>query len=86
MHDFILPPTRTLLLIWRAYFWLLQRVGARLYPARRAIFYDLPQLIERTRWLPELVRALEAADFRDIRVDYLTLYGSAIVTATKGAS
>jgi len=83
MHDFILPPRRALVTLWRVYFRALQTIGGALLPAWREIYYGLPTLIERTRWLPELQALLAQHGFRDIRVEYLTAYGSAIVTARK---
>lgn len=83
MHDFTLPPKPALVSIWRLYFWLLQRVGGALLPSWREIYYGLPRLIEETRWLTELEQALRGLAFRDIRTEYLTLYGSAIVSARK---
>ena len=39
------------------------------------------QTVEETRWLPQLQQALAENRFRDIRTEYLTAYGSAIVSA-----
>lgn len=83
MHDFTLPPKPGLVAIWRLYFKALQLVGGALLPAWREIYYGLPGLIEQTRWLPELEQALRDNGFRAIRTDYLTAYGSAIVSARK---
>jgi demethylmenaquinone methyltransferase / 2-methoxy-6-polyprenyl-1,4-benzoquinol methylase len=83
MHDFTFPPKAYLVWIWRGYFLVLQRVGSPVFPAWREIFYGLPRLIEQTRWVPELQAALEKHGFRDIHMEYLTLYGSAIITARK---
>jgi demethylmenaquinone methyltransferase/2-methoxy-6-polyprenyl-1,4-benzoquinol methylase len=83
MHDFTYPPSRALVAIWRVYFKALQTIGGALLPAWREIYYGLPALIERTRWLPELQALLEQHRFRDIRVEHLTAYGSAIVSARK---
>ena len=83
MHDFTYPPNRALVAIWRLYFKALQTIGGALLPSWREIYYGLPQLIERTRWLPELEALLREHRFRDIRVEYLTAYGSAIVSARK---
>jgi demethylmenaquinone methyltransferase/2-methoxy-6-polyprenyl-1,4-benzoquinol methylase len=52
-----------------------------LLPGWREIYYGLPRLIEQTRWLPELQQALAENGFREIRSEYLTAYGSAIVCA-----
>jgi demethylmenaquinone methyltransferase / 2-methoxy-6-polyprenyl-1,4-benzoquinol methylase len=83
MHDFTYPPNRALVALWRVYFRVLQTIGGALLPAWREIYYGLPGLIERTRWLPELQALLAQHRFRDIRVEYLTAYGSAIVAARK---
>lgn len=84
MHDFTFPIKSYLVTIWRLYFKILQLAGAPLFPSWRNIFYELPQLIEETQWVSELKSLLDMNGFYDIRVEYLTLYGSAIVTARKG--
>jgi demethylmenaquinone methyltransferase / 2-methoxy-6-polyprenyl-1,4-benzoquinol methylase len=83
MHDFIYPPKRTLVALWRLYFKLLQTIGGVLLPSWREIYYGLPELIERTRWLAELKALLAQHRFRDIRVEYLSAYGAAIVSARR---
>ncbi len=85
MHDFTYPPKAYLVRIWRLYFWILQHIGARVFPTWREIFQGLPRLIEDTRWLPELTESLHDNGFVETRVEYLTAYGSAIVTARKAA-
>jgi demethylmenaquinone methyltransferase/2-methoxy-6-polyprenyl-1,4-benzoquinol methylase len=81
-HDFTLPPRPLLRRIWRVYFYLLQTLGGSVLPAWRRIFYGLPRLIEETRWVNELPEELKKAGFQNIRLEYLTLYGSALLTAT----
>jgi len=83
MHDFTYPPKAYLVWLWRLYFVVLQRLGSPLIPAWREIFYGLPVLIQESRWIPELTEALRVNGFTDIRMEYLTLYGSAIITARK---
>jgi demethylmenaquinone methyltransferase/2-methoxy-6-polyprenyl-1,4-benzoquinol methylase len=83
MHDFTYPPNRSLVAVWRVYLKALQAIGGALLPAWREIYCGLPALIERTRWLPELQALLMQHRFRDIRVEHLTAYGSAIVAARK---
>ncbi|MDQ6734991.1 MAG: class I SAM-dependent methyltransferase [Nitrospirota bacterium] len=85
MHDFTYPPNAFLVRIWRLYFWVLQRIGARFFPTWHEIFDGLPRLIARTRWIPELTEAFRDNGFVETRVEHLTAYGSAIVTARKGA-
>jgi len=81
MHDFTYPPKAYLIWIWRVYFKVLQLVGAIFFPAWRTIFYGLPALIQETRWLPELRETLRENGFTNIKTEYLTAFGSAIVTA-----
>lgn len=83
MHDFTLPPKRVLLAIWRAYFTLMRGTVARAVPAWREIYEGLPRLIESTQWLEELPALLRAQGFEAVRLEYLTLYGSAVVSARK---
>jgi len=83
MHDFTYPPKAYLARIWRFYFKTLQLVENRLFPAWREIFSGLPRLVEETRWVSELQEALRENGFRHMRMEYLTAYGSAIITARK---
>ncbi len=76
------PPHPLLRRVWRLYFYLLQTLGAPLLPAWREIFYGLPRLIQETRWVHELPAAMEQEGFHNIRLDYLTLSGSALLRAT----
>lgn len=80
-HDFTFPPNRAAVVVWRAYFWILQTVGSRVMPSWKAIYDGLPVVIERTRWTSELLALLTARGFRDVRFTWLTMWGSAIVTA-----
>ena len=81
MHDFTFPPTRSLIALWRLYFLVMRNSVARVFPEWSEIYRGLPELIEETRWLVELQQALARSRFRNVTVEYLTLYGSAIVTA-----
>jgi demethylmenaquinone methyltransferase/2-methoxy-6-polyprenyl-1,4-benzoquinol methylase len=83
MHDFTLPPSRFLVAIWRLYFAVMRQTVARAFSEWKEIYDGLPRLIERTRWVSELQDALAAEGFQRIELEYLTLYGSAIVTAVK---
>jgi demethylmenaquinone methyltransferase/2-methoxy-6-polyprenyl-1,4-benzoquinol methylase len=83
-HDFTFPPSPALVALWRVYFKLLQTLGGAFYPAWREIYHGLPRLIEETRWLPQLEQALAASGFSAVRTEYLTAYGSAIVSARSG--
>jgi demethylmenaquinone methyltransferase/2-methoxy-6-polyprenyl-1,4-benzoquinol methylase len=81
MHDFTLPPNRVLLALWHFYFLVMRNTVARAIPSWMPIYVGLPRLIMETRWLDELKAAMEASEFTVIRREYLTLTGSAIVTA-----
>lgn len=81
MHDFTLPPNRVLLALWHFYFLVMRNTVARAIPSWMPIYEGLSRLIIATRWLDELKEALEARGFTGIRREYLTLCGSAIVTA-----
>lgn len=83
MHDFTYPPSRAVQCLWRVHLNALQWAGTPFFPAWREIFHGLPELIEKTRWVEELQQALADNRLRDIRVEPLTLHGSAIVTAHK---
>ncbi|ADE16620.1 Methyltransferase type 11 [Nitrosococcus halophilus Nc 4] len=83
MHDFTFPPKPYLVRIWRFYFKMLQAIGTPFFPSWREIYYGLPQLIEESPWLSELKESLQQEGLSDIRMEYLTLYGSAIVSARK---
>ena len=83
MHDFTLPPNRFLLGIWHLYFAIMRQTVARAFREWKEIYDGLPRLIESTRWVSDLQAALAASGFERIELEYLTLYGSAIVTAVK---
>ena len=83
MHDFTLPPKPWLRAIWRLYFATMRRTVARAFPEWKEIYDGLPLLIEETRWLTSLDDALRRNGFADVELDFLTLYGSAIVTARR---
>lgn len=83
MHDFTLPPKPYLVVLWRFYFRVLQVLGTRIFPPWREIYYGLPRLIEKTRWTSELRDLLKTNGFNSVGMEYLTLYGSAIISARK---
>lgn len=82
-HDFTLPPRPALVALWRAYLKALELVGGAFFPAWREIYRGLPRLIETTRWVSELERLLAGNGFAGVRTEYLTAYGSAIVSARR---
>ena len=83
MHDFTLPPKPWLVAIWRFYFMVMRNTVARVFLEWKEIYDGLPRLIEETRWLTILQDELTRNRFTQVKLHYLTLYGSAIVTAVK---
>ena len=82
-HDFTYPRGWWRVSGWEVYFKLLQRIGPKWYPEWRDVFHGLPVLIRRTGWVPELVDAMRQSGFVGIKVEPLTLQGSALVTGRK---
>ena len=86
VHDFIYPPGQRFARLWEFYFRLLQKFGSRKYPQWRIIFYELPLLLRRTRWEPELIESLRKNDFGDITFEPLTFGTAALLTARNKSS
>ena len=80
-HDFTYPTNHLLQIIFEMYFKVIQRIG--LYPEWREVFFDLPDLIRESRWVPDLTQALAREGLIEITVESLTLQGAALVTAQK---
>jgi demethylmenaquinone methyltransferase/2-methoxy-6-polyprenyl-1,4-benzoquinol methylase len=83
MHDFTLPPTGWKHSTWRLYFFVTRRTVARALPEWQEIYHGLPELIEETRWVPQLQDALAGNGFREIKTEYLTFGSAGIVAAVK---
>jgi demethylmenaquinone methyltransferase/2-methoxy-6-polyprenyl-1,4-benzoquinol methylase len=83
MHDFTYPANRFSAPVWRFYFLILQKIGARIYPQWKPAFDGLPGLLQEVRWVENLVQCLKQEGFSDISVESLTLGTAAIVTAKK---
>ncbi len=83
MHDFTYPANRNVALLWELYFKLLQTVWPRRYPEWKAVFNGLPGFLRETTWVSELAGALQASNFLDTAVQYLTFGTAAVVTARK---
>lgn len=83
MHDFTLPPRPWLVAIWRFYFLIMRNTVARVFSEWKEIYRSLPRLIEETRWLTILQDELTRNRFTEVKLRYLTFYGSAIITAIK---
>ncbi len=83
-HDFTYPAKPIWAACWELYFKLLQRFGTAQYPQWKNVFYGLPELVRRTRWVQDLHTAMEENGLRDINLQYLIFKASAIMTGEKG--
>lgn len=83
MHELTRPTGLLSLPLWQTHFKFLQTFGSRKYPEWDTAFRELPLLLEKTRWIDELTRALQESAFSDIELETLFLGASAIVSARK---
>jgi demethylmenaquinone methyltransferase/2-methoxy-6-polyprenyl-1,4-benzoquinol methylase len=83
VHDLTYPTHPFSTRLWELYFKVLQSIGNWKYPEWKAIVEELPELIRRTNWVPELVRILGENGFSNTRVQPITFGFSTIVTARK---
>ncbi len=83
MHDFTYPDNPIFLSLWRAYFHILRRVGARIFPEWRAVFSELPEFLHTTRWVSESLALMKETAYGDISSESLTFGASAVVMARK---
>ena len=86
MHDFTYPTNSLVASLWEFYFRLLQTIGSRFYPQWRTIFYELPQVVRNSTWLPDLIASLQQCGFTQITVERLIIGAAAIVTGKNGRS
>ena len=82
-HDFTYPTNPILQWTFEAYFKLLPPIGGWRWPEWKETLYELPNVIRKTRWIEELTEAMRREGFEEIRVESLTMQGSALVTAKK---
>jgi demethylmenaquinone methyltransferase / 2-methoxy-6-polyprenyl-1,4-benzoquinol methylase len=83
IHELTRPTNLLFLALWKMHFKFLQTYGKWKHPEWDMAFRNLPLLLEKTRWVDELTRALRANEFVDIKVEYLIFGASAIVSARK---
>ncbi|MBI1822598.1 MAG: class I SAM-dependent methyltransferase [Nitrospirae bacterium] len=82
-HDFTYPRNRMIASSWELYFKFLQKIGSLRYPQWRNVFFELPDLIRKTRWVEELTSAMRNNDLTDIRVKVLAFQGATLITGRK---
>jgi demethylmenaquinone methyltransferase / 2-methoxy-6-polyprenyl-1,4-benzoquinol methylase len=83
VHELTYPTRLLYEFLWNIHFRLLQAYGAWRHPEWRIAFHELPVCLKETRWIDELVGALNANKFTDINIEYLAFGASAIVSARK---
>ncbi len=81
LHDFTYPTSKPIRFLWNLYFVILQRIGF-FVPSWKDVFKDLPKLIRSANWVNEYKDIMERKGL-DVKVRYLTLGCSAILTGTK---
>lgn len=83
-HDFTYPQNRLLASAWEFYFKvLLQKVGSRVYPEWRDVFYELPGLVRETTWVEGATRAMRESGLVQIEAEVLAGQGATLVTGRK---
>ena len=85
-HDFTYPTHPLLQWTFEAYFKLLPPIGGWRWPEWKEVLYELPIVIRKTTWVPELAAALRRERFSEIQIESLTMQGSALVSARRSAS
>ncbi|HSR10319.1 MAG TPA: class I SAM-dependent methyltransferase [Thermodesulfobacteriota bacterium] len=83
MHDFTYPRSPVAVRVWEFYLRALQKIGSRVSPEWREVYYGLPEFLRKTDWVGDLRKALQTNAFSSARVQYFTAGTSAIVTARK---
>ncbi len=82
-HDFTYPKSKSLQRLFWVYFKIIQVIGGLIYPEWKSVLVKLPDLIRDTAWVSELTKILAKEGFDQIKVESLTLEGSALVSARK---
>ncbi len=81
LHDFTNPGNIVIRLLWNLYFIVLNMVGF-FVPQWKDVFKNLPQLIKSANWVGKYKDTMEREGLR-VKVQYLTLDSSAILTGLK---
>ncbi len=78
MHDFTYPRSTTMRGLWNAYFAIL-RIAGVFIPSWKPVFNELDRVIKESRWVEELMHAMNRYGFRNLQHKSLTSDTSAIV-------
>lgn len=82
-HDFTYPTRPVLQWTFEAYFKLLPPIGGWRWPEWKEVLYELPNVIRKTTWIPDLTAVMRREGFSEIQIESLTLQGSALVTGKR---
>lgn len=83
MHELARPTNPLFLWLWTIHFKFLRAYGKWKHPEWDMAFRDVPLLLEQTRWVEDLVRALRANNFSDIQIERQIFGASVLVSARK---
>ncbi|MGH9934011.1 MAG: class I SAM-dependent methyltransferase [Nitrososphaerales archaeon] len=82
MHDFTYPRSAAMKALWNAYFKIL-RIAGTFTPSWRPVFNELDNVIKHSRWVDELINAMNNNGFRNVQCKNLTSGTAAIVWGSK---
>jgi len=82
MHDFTYPKSIAMRGLWNTYFKIL-RIAGVFSPSWRPVFNELDHVIKHSRWVDELVNAMNEHGFRNVQCKNLTYDTSAIVWGSR---
>jgi demethylmenaquinone methyltransferase/2-methoxy-6-polyprenyl-1,4-benzoquinol methylase len=80
-HDFTMPEDPRAVRVWEESFAQALAAAEAHAPEWAPIFRELPGIIRRTSWVPDLARELAGAGFEDVAVETLAMGTAAIVAA-----
>lgn len=83
MHDFTYPENPFARFFLGVYFRIMQALGSHAFPRWKTVFHELEDFLKQSRWVSELVAALETHGFRGIDARRFTLGCAAVVSAVR---
>lgn len=81
-HDFTYPLNSWARNLWNGYFRIL-RLAANTISSWAPVFQELDQVIKKSNWLGQTIKALESTGFKNISFKFYTMKTSAIISAEK---
>lgn len=83
LHDFTRPVHDRFYRLWRVYLGILKSVGPRIWPQWRTVFFELPPLLESTRWVTQACGLLRANRFTSLQILSMTGHTSVMLVAER---